>query len=208
MKTVFEDAEKQAFLDVIDGDEELGKLVADVKLEVDPFLQDATKVVVFGKEYEEPRRVAHFGPDYQYAGKLKKGIPLTDNMKKLLEKVNEMFKFRTNFKMNGMLVNLYRDGKDYIGYHSDNEKGIDMNKGVIALSVGASRRFVVKSKKTWKNPKSETVHTLNTGPLQFMHMRGSFQRHYLHGIPKERNVHEPRYSFTFRRHLNESDKNR
>jgi alkylated DNA repair dioxygenase AlkB len=191
---------RDAALIVREGDSTLAKLVKEALADVEPYLNTPTLVHVFGKTYEEPRRVCMIGADYTYAKSKKIGIPMTPSVAALLEKVNTDFGLQAS-PVNAVLINKYRNGKDCIGEHADDEKEL-VDGDVISLSVGAARKFNVKTKKTKDSPKAKLVCSLHTGPLQYLHMRGKdFQKNYVHGIPREPKVEGVRYSFTFRRHL-------
>ena len=97
-------------------------------------------------------------------------------------------------KFNGILINRYKDGNNYIGPHSDNEKNLD-EQGVIAISVGAIRKFRIRDKQTKK-----IIIDIPTNSYELMHMGGKFQEEFVHEIPIQKKVKEERYSFTFRKH--------
>ncbi len=109
--------------------------------------------------------------------------PLSKCLADLLETTNEIF----NTEFNGILVNKYMDGNDYIGAHSDDESGLD-SVGVVSISYGAERIFRIRDKIN-KNILFED----NTTHCGILHMGGNFQSLYTHEIP--------RISFTFRKHI-------
>jgi alkylated DNA repair dioxygenase AlkB len=92
------------------------------------------------------------------------------------------------------LLNLYRDGKDYIAFHSDNEAIGDDTNVIASVSLGASRRFVLQ-KILDKTDKKEF--RLDSGSL--IVMSGTLQKHWKHSIPKMLRVKEPRLNLTFRK---------
>ncbi len=158
-------------------------------LEVEP------QVIVFGKKCKCRRRVGFFSDvsaGYPFAGQVAESLPLTTHpvLGELLDLVNRTFK--TEF--NGILVNHYRDGTDNIGFHSDDEKTLD-NGMVVAVSAGASRNLVIKTKGMVTVKKIETNHG------QVLAMDGNFQKHFKHGIPAQKKIKGARVSFTFRCHL-------
>ena len=55
-------------------------------------------------------------------------------------------KFDSEF--NGILINKYSGGTEYIGKHSDDESGLDRKAGVVTLSYGAVRKFRIRNKVT------------------------------------------------------------
>jgi alkylated DNA repair dioxygenase AlkB len=102
-------------------------------------------------------------------------------------------KFNADF--NGILINKYNDGNDYISAHSDDEKNLDI-VGVVAISFGAIRTFRIRDKTTKK-----IITNIKTNPFEIIHMGGNFQKEFIHEIPIEKKVKDCRYSFTFRKHL-------
>lgn len=151
---------------------------------------------VFGKPGKQHRNVGFFAVGdsivgYRFAGQIAKAQPMGEHMKKLLNLVNEIF----GANYNGVLVNEYEDGNHYIGEHSDSEKDLDPLAGVVAISVGAERKFRIRNKET------KTKYDFKTKHLWALQMKGSeFQKRYTHGIPKQKKIDRPRVSLTFRKH--------
>ena len=143
---------------------------------------------------KQNRNIGFFSDEsegYKYTGYIAVSKPLTENLLKLLNRINK--KFDTNF--NGILVNEYLNGDDYIGPHSDKESDLS-EKGVVSISYGANRIFRIRHRKSNKIFKD-----INTGHCKIIHMEGDkFQSLYKHEIPKTKKVHDVRYSFTFRCH--------
>lgn len=159
------------------------------KLEIRP------EISVFGRKCHQNRNVGFFSDTsvgYYYSKQLSKSIPLTLNLKLLINIINDRYK--SNF--NGILVNQYIDGNDYIGTHSDDESGID-SAGVVCLSMGACRKFRIRNKKTKK-----IVEDVVMKDGMLIHMGGDFQKEFTHEIPIEKKVKSSRVSFTFRNHKN------
>ena len=151
------------------------------------------KIKIFNKEATQHRCIGFFSNDsigYYYSGQLAKSQPLENNLLKLLEIINN--KFTADF--NGILINKYQDGNDYIGKHSDDEKNLG-NIGVISISYGGTRKFRIRN----KNGKRVMDINLESGSI--IHMGGDFQKEFTHEIPIEKKVKSERYSFTFRKHL-------
>lgn len=163
--------------------------VCDIK----SLLNDYPEIIVYGKKCLQRRSIGFFSDEslgYKYSGKIEKSQPLTQNLKLLLNYINK--KFESDF--NGILVNKYNNGNDYISDHSDNEKEIS-DKGVISVSYGAVRKFRIRNKITKK-----IVQDIPTENYQIIEMAGNFQKEFLHGIPIEKKVKDERISFTFRKH--------
>lgn len=148
-------------------------------------------IFLYGRTVHMQRSVGFFSDDsigYKYSQQIAKSQPLTSWMKDLLIKVND--DLGTSF--NGILVNRYEDGSEYIGPHSDDERSLS-NGTVAAISLGSSRTFRVRSKK------DKTRIDLETKDGQLLVMSGKFQQEYTHEIPKcaKGNL---RISLTFRQH--------
>tara|TARA_Y100000590_G_C15744805_1_gene1021557 strand:+ start:1200 stop:1775 length:576 start_codon:yes stop_codon:yes gene_type:complete len=162
--------------------------------EIDDKLNINPKFKLFGKECTMHRAIAFFSNEskgYYYSKKLEKSKPLTTSLINLLQIINSIF----NSDFNGILVNRYENGFDYISQHSDSEIGIASSIGVVALSYGATRTFKLVNKKT------KEITKIPMEPYKILQMAGNFQEEFTHGIPIEKDVTGVRYSFTFRKHL-------
>jgi len=115
--------------------------------------------------------------------------PFTPNMSELLQTVNSLL----NTEFNGMLVNTYKDGSDYIGAHSDSDIGTE--EGVASLSFGAERNFRIRNKSDKK-----ILHEEITTDGTILVMGGVFQKLYTHEIPVQKKIKGSRTSITFRTH--------
>src|SRR5581483_8308088 len=93
---------------------------------------------------------------------------------------------------NSLLLNLYRDGRDSIGYHSDAEPELGKDPVVATLSFGAEREFILRHKKT------REVLRYALGPGSLLVMGGCAQHHWLHAVPKTDAAVGQRISLTFR----------
>ena len=101
------------------------------------------KVKVYGKDYLVPRKTVFLGEKgikYSYSGLIHKANGWPEWFYPLLVKVS----IASNCNFNGCLVNLYRNGRDKMGWHSDNEKELNQSKPITSLSLGTSRDFYVK----------------------------------------------------------------
>jgi len=154
-------------------------------------------IVVFGKPCRQRRCIGFFSNvamGYAYSGQLAKSQPLTDNLATLMKHINTQF--QSDF--NGILVNVYNDGNDYISAHSDDERALGKS-GVVAISVGAVRKFRIRDKTT-----KRIVCDIPMRPYTIIKMSGDFQKEFTHEVPKEKKVKGRRVSFTFRKHLRPS----
>lgn len=175
-------------------DQKIVQLIGDIVKIIDSELIENLEIIIYGKVCHQHRNIGFFSDKskgYKYSNNIVHAKPLDTNLEKLLRWVN----YNTNSDYNGILVNKYKDGVDYIGKHSDDEKELDRNGGVTAISFGQSRKFRVREKSTGK-----IVVDHLTGHCELMQMLGHFQKEFTHEIPIEKKIKKPRYSFTFRSH--------
>lgn len=149
------------------------------------------RVVMFGKEIITKRKVAFYSDPliaYTYSSKTKIGLPWKDPLFILKNIVESL----TKQTYNACLLNLYHNGEEAMGWHSDNEKEIIANSSIASLSIGASRKFSFKHKVT-----KETI-SIQLGNGSLLEMKGSIQSHWLHTLPKSKKITESRINLTFR----------
>jgi alkylated DNA repair dioxygenase AlkB len=173
--------------------EEYNQLIANCIEEIKNELIENPKIIIYGKPAIQHRCIGFFSNDsvgYYYSGQLAKSKPLYTNLFILINKINTQF----NTSFNGILVNKYVDGNDYIGAHSDDESYLDIG-GVVAISYGAIRTFRIRNKKDKKK-----IMDIPTDSNSIFHMGGHFQKEFTHEIPIEKKIKDTRYSLTFRKH--------
>jgi alkylated DNA repair dioxygenase AlkB len=168
-------------------DEVLQQLIAEV-----PWRQD--NIVVWGKLYSQPRLIAWYGdPDcsYTYSGITLAPLPWTDLLLEIKERVETV----AAASFNSVLLNYYRDNRDSMGFHSDDESELGEKPAIASLSLGEERTFILKHK---VNKLAKPVRLrLASGSLLLM--KGETQRYWKHGIAKESRPCGPRINLTFRR---------
>jgi alkylated DNA repair dioxygenase AlkB len=191
MEKVFQNANGTAFLDkgIFTNKELLEQCIS----YVEPQLEERPEIIIYGKICKQHRNVGFFSDEsigYKYSKKLMKSKPLSKDLSNLLITINKIL----GTQFNGILVNKYMDGSDYIGAHSDDETGLD-GIGVVAISYGSERIFRIRDKHT-----KTVVCDEPTTHCGILHMGGNFQKFYTHEIPIQKKIKEPRISFTFRKH--------
>lgn len=153
-------------------------------------------VRMFGRWIPQPRLVdfhADPGVSYTYAGLRLQG----QGWPPALASLRAAASAAARVSFNSVLCNLYRDGRDHMGWHADDEPELGANPAVASVSLGAERRFLLRPRRPPREPRHEW--RLAHGSLLLM--SGQLQHHWLHQMPKALRVHEPRINLTFRRIL-------
>jgi alkylated DNA repair dioxygenase AlkB len=149
-------------------------------------------VRIYGQDIPQPRLVAWYGEhSYTYSGirwDPKAWIPTLLLIKKIVSR-------EAASPFNGVLLNLYRDGKDSIGAHSDDEPEFGENPVIASLSLGAPRDMTF-----FRKDKTHPNHTVTLHPGSLLIMRGTTQRFWKHGIGKTKHPEDAkaRINLTFR----------
>lgn len=153
-------------------------------------------ITLYGKTFLQPRLLEFFGDEgvfYRYSKKqytAKPWIPLLSELRNVAEKIS-------NTSFNCVLANYYRDERDSMGFHSDNEPELGTNPTIVSMSFGATREFVLKHKT--KKEISPVRIPLSSGSILIL--KGATQQHWVHGIEKKKSRIGPRVNLTFRRVL-------
>jgi alkylated DNA repair dioxygenase AlkB len=148
---------------------------------------------IFGREVEAPRLSCWIGdPDavYRYSGTVFPPQPWTAACAELRERAVILCRE----KYNSVLCNLYRDGRDSMGWHSDDEPELGAEPRIASLSFGAPRRFRLRHR---GDPALRLE--LDLAPGSLLLMAGATQRNYRHDLPKTQRPVGPRLNLTFRR---------
>ncbi|MFT4674117.1 MAG: alkylated DNA repair dioxygenase AlkB [Saprospiraceae bacterium] len=149
-------------------------------------------IKLFGKVYKQPRLTALYGDSdkpYRYSN-----IQMTPNQwTPTLLKIKEDIERISNQKFTSVLLNLYRDGSDSNGWHSDDEKELGKHPFIASLSFGANRIFHFKHR---QDPRLKFKIALEHGSLLLM--GGATQEFWKHQIPKTKRKLSPRINLTFR----------
>ena len=168
--------------------EEAGALAAALRQEL---AWEQREIVLYGKRIMQPRLIAWGGErGYRYSGQTLEPRPMTAHLLPVLESVQ----LRTHVPFNHVLANRYRDGMDSMGFHADDEAELGENPLVATVSLGATRRFVLRPRRG--RDLEPLAYDLEHGSL--LVMGGTCQRQYHHGIPRQPAVQEERISLTFR----------
>lgn len=146
----------------------------------------------FSKKIFMPRLISFCGDkglNYRYSGQ---NHFCTGWLPPLLS-LNKILKMQ-GYDFNFVLINYYRNGDDYMGWHSDNEKSLGPKPDIASISLGAARDFLFRKKED-KSIKKK-IH-LESGSLLIM--KGNCQSEWQHSLPKRKRVKEERINLTFRK---------
>lgn len=148
---------------------------------------------MYGRKVKQPRLTAWYGDPsrtYMYSGIKNVPIPWSDILRELKRRIEDC----TDSTFNSVLLNLYRDQNDSMGFHSDDEKELGPEPVIASLSFGATRTFVFKHKHLQDTPAVSVP--LREGSVLLM--KGQTQRNWKHAINREATPCGPRVNLTFR----------
>jgi alkylated DNA repair dioxygenase AlkB len=151
------------------------------------------RIKLFGREVDSPRLSRWIGDadtSYVYSNTRFEPWPWPGSLRSLRDEIGSA----AGEHFNSVLANLYRDGKDGMGWHCDDEPELGPAPIIASLSLGATRRFCLKHKRA--GSKSFALE-LPHGSL--LVMRGDTQKNYRHALPKTAKPVRERINLTFRR---------
>jgi alkylated DNA repair dioxygenase AlkB len=149
------------------------------------------ETIILGKHIVTKRKVAWYGDSnylYTYSNATKQALTWTKELLELKRLVEQI----TGAKFNSCLLNLYHQGDEGLGWHSDDERSIGKNTPIASLSFGAERKFSFKHKQT----KQMVSLVLEHGSL--LVMKNATQMNWLHSLPKSNKITQARINLTFR----------
>jgi len=149
------------------------------------------EIVMFGKKYPQAGFSTWHtdtGVNYVYSGIERVAHPMTE----ILHWFRRRCETAAGAKFNSVLVNLYRDGRDSVSWHSDNEAINGREPTIASVSLGATRRFDLRHRETKQTVKVD----LEDGSL--LVMSGLSQQCWVHQIAKTARPVGPRINLTFR----------
>lgn len=146
---------------------------------------------LFGHSIRIPRQQVWMGDShcrYRYSGVTFEPDPWHPIVKKITSWVNQQL----NQRFNCVLLNLYLNGGEHMGWHSDDEPELGPSPDIASLSLGQARRFDLKH----KNLQHQLNLTLADGDLLLM--QGPCQQYWVHRVPKQAQANSGRLNLTFR----------
>jgi alkylated DNA repair dioxygenase AlkB len=146
-------------------------------------------ITLWGKSHRQPRLCAWRGDArYRYSGLTLAPTPMSALERELQAAAEAV----TGRRFNSLLLNYYRDERDSMGMHCDDEPELGIEPAIASLSFGATRTLIVEHKRSGERLKL----ALTDGSLLLM--SGAMQANWRHGINKERGPLGPRVNLTFR----------
>lgn len=149
-------------------------------------------ITIYGRSMPQPRLTAWYGDtgkSYTYSGLTMHPSPWTHTLLELKAKAEEV----SGVVFNSVLLNLYRDGNDSMGWHSDDEPELGRSPVIGSLSLGGTRRFMLRHR-----AEKGLKHQLELTSGSFLLMQGTTQHYWQHQIPKTKRPVAPRINLTFR----------
>jgi len=153
---------------------------------------ESDHITMFGKSVSTSRKVAWIGdPEclYTYSGVQKIPQEWTQELQQIKHRLEQT----TGHTYNSCLLNLYHNGDEGMGWHSDNEKELDSTTPIASMSLGARRKFAFRH----KQDKTTVPVFLEHGSLLMMHP--PIQEYWHHSLLKTKSIMSPRINLTFRK---------
>ncbi|XP_054633689.1 alpha-ketoglutarate-dependent dioxygenase alkB homolog 3 isoform X3 [Dunckerocampus dactyliophorus] len=152
-----------------------------------------------GEAYMEPRLTCWFGElPYTYA---RSTMAANTKWHPLLLTLCEAIAKVSGRHFNSLLCNLYRDGHDSIGWHSDDEASLGAKPTIASLSLGDTRVFSLRKQPPPEENGDYTYVERIRVPLghgTLLLMEGATQDDWQHQVAKEYHDRGPRINLTFR----------
>jgi len=151
------------------------------------------RIRLFGREVDSPRLSCWIGdPGASYVYSRTRFDP--HPWPRVLADLRVRLERESGVPFNSVLVNRYRDGRDAMGWHSDDEPELGAQPVIASGSLGATGRFVLKHR---RDPGHRLALDLGHGSLLLM--RGDTQSNYRHALPRTAKPVGERINLTFRR---------
>jgi len=159
-----------------------------------PWKQDT--ITLWGRTHPLPRLTCWMGDpgcSYTYSGvanRIEPWSPAVCELRALVEQA-------VGSRFNSLLLNRYRDGRDKLDWHADDEAELDPDAPIASLSLGVARSFRLRPRSAERGPEDTLSFELGCGDL--LVMDPPTQRHWLHQVPQRLRLQGARLNLTFRR---------
>ena len=169
-----------------DSDKLLNRLQSDIEWQ-------QPSITIYGKRHPIPRLQAWMGDrphTYRYSGTDFTSVTWPDYLASLAKDLSQI----AGVEFNSVLLNLYRNGQDSMGWHSDDEPELGETPVIASLSLGAERDFTLRP-----SGATRQAHCLALQHGSLLIMKAGMQSDWQHALPRRARVTEPRINLTFRR---------
>ncbi len=150
------------------------------------------EIRLYGRFVLQPRLIAWYGDPgitLKYSSLNLSSKPWTQT----LTKIKNTIEANLGYSFNGVFLNYYRNGHDYMGWHRDNERVHGLQPLIVSISFGAARLFKFRHYQ-----QKDIVKTLKLNSGSLLIMQGDTQENWSHSLPKSLRTNEPRINLTFR----------
>ena len=151
-------------------------------------------IQIYGRQIPLPRLTAWYGDEgasYTYSGIEMNPAPWTAALLSIKDRIEAA----AGVSFNSVLLNLYRDGRDGVAWHQDNERELGKNPVIGSVSFGETRTFQLRH----RSRKDLGIVNIDLSHGSFLLMKGTTQHFWRHRLPKTPRVLKPRMNLTFRR---------
>ena len=163
------------------------------------------RIAMFGKSVALPRLTAWYGDPgmrYSYSGISSTPIDWTPMLLDIKARVEEV----SMSTFNSVLLNYYRNGRDSVSWHSDDEPELGRDAVIGSVSFGSERPFQLRRRAALKasQPPAERGQqrprlTLSLASGSYLEMGAGMQQNWMHQLPKRPRLNDARINLTFRR---------
>jgi len=156
---------------------------------VDELDWETQQFAIYGRTVPMPRLIAMYGPvGYRYSGVVHPPRALPPR----LESIGRCVAAVTDRAFNSVLANLYRDGRDSVGWHRDSDYAHGGQPDIASVSFGATRSFELR------DADGRDCFALELESGSVLLMTGAAVARWWHRVPKTRTAVGPRVNLTFR----------
>jgi len=181
------------------------ELLAALRNEV-PWKQEA--ITLYGRRHLLPRLtcwMADPGCGYRYSGLANVIEPWSPAAAALRQALQEL----TGWHFNSLLLNRYRDGRDAMGWHADDEPELDAAAPIASLSLGAPRDLRLRPQPSPRRARGAqsplgvggdacTPFNLPLHNGDLLLMEPPTQLWWQHALPRRLRLQQERLNLTFR----------
>ena len=169
-----------------------------------PWKQEA--ITLYGRRHPLPRLtcwMADPGCGYRYSGLANVIEPWSPAAAALREVLQQL----SGWRFNSLLLNRYRDGRDAMGWHADDEPELDPAAPIASLSLGAPRDLRLRPQPSPRRPSGAPppAYATSCSPFNLLLQDGDLllmepptQLWWQHALPRRLRLQQERLNLTFR----------